>query len=261
MRSTADALLELDRVFVSKKDVTSQEVNVLLSCRSKAMKGFFGGALIGGGLAWGVGWKYSRPTRMILSGAAMYTGRSSFRKSISSSVDQILALDGSRIQKELATIIMERHWNDPSMMQLITRIFYTEKVFDDSTSDQPRLRWRYRNFFSDDVAFHQSSHDDSDSHDSSRNNAQRDFDSTSNNNSRIVSHNDGRKNDLEHKQLNMNTGPDVMEDPLDCVFGSMTAMEEIRNPSSLTTPTRHDHKRSHRRRRMHRHVLRSEHRA
>ncbi|XP_038708527.1 uncharacterized protein LOC120003567 isoform X4 [Tripterygium wilfordii] len=244
MRSTADALLELDRVFVSKKDVTSQEVNVLLSCRSKAMKGFFGGALIGGGLAWGVGWKYSRPTRMILSGAAMYTGRSSFRKSISSSVDQILALDGSRIQKELATMI-----------------FYTEKVFDDSTSDQPRLRWRYRNFFSDDVAFHQSSHDDSDSHDSSRNNAQRDFDSTSNNNSRIVSHNDGRKNDLEHKQLNMNTGPDVMEDPLDCVFGSMTAMEEIRNPSSLTTPTRHDHKRSHRRRRMHRHVLRSEHRA
>ncbi|KAF5752264.1 hypothetical protein HS088_TW01G00172 [Tripterygium wilfordii] len=103
--------------------------------------------------------------------------------------------------------------------------------------------------------------------------------------SRLVSHNDsdGRKNDLEHKQVyvsmltfpcdsvsiiwleakhaTMNTGPNVMEDPLDRGFGSITGREEICNPGSSITPTRHDHKRSHRRRRMHHHELRSEHHA
>lgn len=36
-------------------------------------------------------------------------------------------------------------------MQLISKHFYSEWIFDDSTSNTPKLRWRYRNFFSDNV--------------------------------------------------------------------------------------------------------------
>lgn len=61
-------------------------------------------------------------------------------------------------------------------MKRMYRRFYSEKVFDDSNSDKPILRWRYRNFFGDHVAHdqrmndsdlqsdsHAVSHDDSDS--------------------------------------------------------------------------------------------------
>lgn len=44
-------------------------------------------------------------------------------------------------------------------MRLLARHFYSEQVFDDSTSDQPRLRWRYRNSYSDGVAYGQQTHE------------------------------------------------------------------------------------------------------
>lgn len=43
-------------------------------------------------------------------------------------------------------------------MRLITKHFYSEKVFDDSSTDQPKIRWRYRNFFSDNVALSRRAH-------------------------------------------------------------------------------------------------------
>ena len=36
-------------------------------------------------------------------------------------------------------------------MKHISKLFYSEEVFDDSTSDQPKIRWRHRNFYSDNV--------------------------------------------------------------------------------------------------------------
>lgn len=53
-------------------------------------------------------------------------------------------------------------------MQHISKHFYSEKVFDDS--DQPKLRWRYRNFFSDNVAHGQRTHE-GDSPSNSENNS------------------------------------------------------------------------------------------
>lgn len=71
---------------------------------------------------------------------------------------------------------MNKHQDDPWTMKRMHRCFYSEKVFDDSNSDKPILRWRYRNFFGDHVAHdqrmndsdlqsdsHAVSHDDSDS--------------------------------------------------------------------------------------------------
>lgn len=77
---------------------------------------------------------------------------------------------------------MTKYHNDPRTMQHISKHFYCEKVFDDSTLDRPKIRLRYRNFFSDDVAhaqrahdndpknnLHGNSHDDSSNRDSSSN--------------------------------------------------------------------------------------------
>jgi len=36
-------------------------------------------------------------------------------------------------------------------MKLISKHFYSERLYDDSASNTPKLRWRYRNFFSDNV--------------------------------------------------------------------------------------------------------------
>lgn len=53
---------------------------------------------------------------------------------------------------------MTKYHNDPRTMQHISKHFFYEEVFDDSTLDRPKIRWRYRNFFSDDVAHAQRTH-------------------------------------------------------------------------------------------------------
>lgn len=63
---------------------------------------------------------------------------------------------------------MTKYQDDPPKMQHISKHFYSEKVFDDS--DQPKLRWRYRNFFSDNVAHGQRTHE-GDSPSNSENNS------------------------------------------------------------------------------------------
>lgn len=64
-------------------------------------------------------------------------------------------------------------------MQLISKYFYTERVYDDSASIYPKLRWRYRNSYSDDLANSQrrldyelSDNSFDDSYDDSENSAQ-----------------------------------------------------------------------------------------
>ena len=83
--------------------------------------------------------------------------------------------------------IVTKYRNDPLKMELISKHFYSERVFDDSTSDHPKLRWRYRSFFGDNVAHGQKTHDQdsndnfnseshTDSYTSARNDSKRDSD-------------------------------------------------------------------------------------
>uniref|UniRef100_A0A2P2KBW3 Uncharacterized protein MANES_03G177200 n=1 Tax=Rhizophora mucronata TaxID=61149 RepID=A0A2P2KBW3_RHIMU len=126
--------------------------------------------------------------------------------------------------------MVRKYQDNPSMIQYMQRIFYTEKVFDDSSADEPILRWRFRNFFSDNAAYSQNV---------------RDTGSQSNSDACIDT--DIRK---------MNLGADVMEDPLDVIFGHEAPVEEIHHSGTSSSPARGltgSHKRSHRRRRMHLH--------
>lgn len=43
--------------------------------------------------------------------------------------------------------------DNTSLMRLVSRHFYEEKVFNDSSSDSTVIRWRYRNVFSDNVLY------------------------------------------------------------------------------------------------------------
>lgn len=43
--------------------------------------------------------------------------------------------------------ILKRYPNHPVTTKLISKRFYCENVFDDSTSDIPKSRWRFRNTF------------------------------------------------------------------------------------------------------------------
>ncbi|KAL7220434.1 hypothetical protein ACSBR2_013337 [Camellia fascicularis] len=136
--------------------------------------------------------------------------------------------------------ILKRYQNDPRTMQLVSKHFYSEKVFDDSSTDQPKIRWRYRNFFGDNVANSQRTHGSDSCSDKT----------------------DSEKTDMENtdepKRFSRNSSADAITNPLDCVFGIPASTEEIHHTNtSGTSPKRHGrgHKRSHRRHRMHRHEV------
>nr|DAD19576.1 TPA_asm: hypothetical protein HUJ06_021039 [Nelumbo nucifera] len=159
-RTMGDALLELEQVLRSSKHkLTDEEVNVLRVCRGKASRDFTITACISSGVVWTVTQRLRYALRINLSaGAAILSGLWRFDRSLDSCLDHILALQGSRMQKELANIILTKYQDNPWRMQLINKHFFPEKVFDDSDVDKPISRWRHRNFFGDNVANNQRAH-------------------------------------------------------------------------------------------------------
>eukprot|EP00256_Glycine_max_P030414 XP_006573880.1 uncharacterized protein LOC100806576 isoform X2 [Glycine max] len=157
----AAALLELDRVLKSKKEMlTPREANILLSWKSKSLMDLAAGALGGTAAAGAATWKLNGLFRICLSaGFGTYCGPWMFNRSSYSHADQILTMDGSILQKELANITVTKYQNDPLLMRLISKHLYLERIFDDSTSNNPTLRWRYRNFFSDNAVNGHRTHD------------------------------------------------------------------------------------------------------
>ncbi|KAL5852737.1 hypothetical protein ACOSQ3_007855 [Xanthoceras sorbifolium] len=249
----AEVLLDLEQVLRSKQvTLTSGEANILLTCRSNAVRDFTAGALVGYGVVWLATWRLNTFSRFNLSGgAAVISGFWRFGRSLDSCVDHILAQEGSRMQKEAANIIVNKYRDDPWRMKLISKHFYSEKVYDDSNSDQPKLRWRYKNYFSDDVVRYQGTHESdsqgeshSDSHNYSSSKAHSDF-----SNEPI-----SKKDDMGSKKIPVNPDVGLLADPLDSVFGILAATEEIHHHSNSSMPTRvhtRNHRRYHRRRRIH----------
>ncbi|XVE81449.1 hypothetical protein DITRI_Ditri15bG0064600 [Diplodiscus trichospermus] len=237
-----DALFELEQNLRSRKEqLTPQEDNFFLRFKSQALNQFTAGVIAGGGLAWAATWKLHRLLRLNLSGgAAALLGFWRFDSSLRSSVEQVLSLDGTQMQRELANIIVKKYRHDPRKMQLITKHFYLEEVFDDSMSE-PSLRWRYRNFFGDNINQGQATHDDS--WDVSHNATPSD----------ICNNFDRKRNDLRSEQIPVNSSTDLMADPLECVFGYTATSEEIHPSTSSSMQSRAQsraHKRAHRRRRL-----------
>ncbi|XP_077247251.1 uncharacterized protein LOC143887009 isoform X2 [Tasmannia lanceolata] len=214
-----DALAELETILRSSKDkLTLEEENVLRTCKGRAIRDFTIGACVASAtqrLTYGQRFNYS-------GGAAILSGMWRFDRSLNSSLDHILALDGSRMQRMLANLLLTKNRDDPWRMQVVSKHFYSEKVFDDLNPDQPLSRWRRRNIFGDNVA--QRTHDDN--------------------------YNDQPR--LEPKQFTRSPGEDVTADPLDYIFGYSKPSGEIHHPDTISpSPKRRvrNHRRAHRRHR------------
>ncbi|XP_057958149.1 uncharacterized protein LOC131151012 [Malania oleifera] len=232
-----EALFEHDQSLRSVQANSRRlELDLVQKCRAKAFKDFKVGAVLGACGTWLVTRRLNNLLRISLSGgAAISCGYWRFYESIYTSVDHLLALNGSQVQNVLANRILKQHSNNPWIMGLISKHFYSERVFDDSTSDQPKLRWRYRNFFGDSFSYGERTHD-----------------------SGSPSQPDHIRADLKSKQVPVNLGIEAVADPLDCVFGYSGLGEVIHHSGTSSSSPRivtRSHKRfRHGRRIRHREV-------
>ncbi|KAK7366553.1 hypothetical protein VNO80_08546 [Phaseolus coccineus] len=247
------ALSDLEQVLISKKE--TQESNILLSCKARLVRDFTAGALAGGTAAWAATWNLSKAFRINLSvGAGAICGQWICNRTSYYCADQILTMDGSILQKELANIMVTKYQNDPSVMKLMSKHFYLERIFDDS-SNNPKLRWRHRNLFND-KEVHGYRANDHDSYDKSQDQSRTDSNDTSQGRSDNVTN--SKKTNLETKHTFINGGPDMAweADPLDCVFGYAPPAEDTIHSSCPNKPSgtqNRAHRRSRRRRRMRNH--------
>ncbi|KAJ6808856.1 uncharacterized protein M6B38_279460 [Iris pallida] len=151
-----DVLAELENMLRSKpaKDrITAKEELVLLACKAKAIRDFTIGACASSAVVWIATKRFTHGQRFNTSvGSAMIAGMWKFNRTLNSCVDQILGLQGSRLQLELAFIILAKHQQDESRMNLVRKYFYPEEVFSDTKPDSPFFRWRYRNMYFDNSA-------------------------------------------------------------------------------------------------------------
>ncbi|XP_065863287.1 uncharacterized protein [Euphorbia lathyris] len=239
------AVLELIQLVKTREvKLTPQEANVIAACESKAIRDYATSFLVSFTVLPVVlkaTWKMGLFSTFCLSGGgASLIGDWAVRRSLAPCVDKILDMDGSQMQGVLANIILNKYQNDPWIMQRLYKRFYSEKVYDDTTADKPLLRWRYRNHYGDNGAPSQGTHDDD-----------------SQGYTHVSSHSasDGNKAHIKGNKVSVNPGADVMEDPLDSIFGSSAPEKKIFQPIG-STPTSRAHNRSHRRshrrrRRMH----------
>ncbi|KAL2349480.1 hypothetical protein Fmac_003480 [Flemingia macrophylla] len=253
-------LLDLSEVLMAKRNkLPRQEAEIFQSCLHKAASDFFAGAFAGGSAVLAATFKLNPLSRLSFSlGAGIFIGSRIFVRSLNSVAEQILKMDGSLLQKELANILATKYQNDLSQMRLMSEHLYLERIFDDSMSNAPKLRWRYRNFFSDNaVQDHHWTHDHE-----SYNNSQACSQIHSNDKSNGKSENvtDSKRTNLETERTFINVGSDVKSDldPLDYIFDYAPPVEENHHCNSPNKPSgsgilNRAQRRSHRRRRMRNH--------
>ncbi|XAR54687.1 hypothetical protein NMG60_11029935 [Bertholletia excelsa] len=214
---------------LSREGLTSQEANVLKKCAGRTIKDGGIGAAIGGFVTWlatrqsRLVWQLSVPPMAVV---AYFTGKWSFNRSMNSCLGDILSLDGSRMQKVLANIMVKKYGNHPSTIQFIPQHFFLEIVLSDSSIDKPILRWRSRNIFNDSqgLAHYQNTHKSG-----------------------------SYSNEVNSENTDVNPSPmsgriDIFADPFDCLFGIPERKEENFQTSTPSTSARR--RRAHRRRRM-----------
>ncbi|KAL7123989.1 hypothetical protein ABFS83_14G018300 [Erythranthe nasuta] len=236
------ALFDLEQVLLSKKgqqQLTAEETNMMMTWRATGLKEFTKGFCTGSVL----GWLATRRLRTLyrvnlaVSGAAVY-GLYRFGRSAEKTVTNILALEGSRLQSEMANIMLQKHQNEPWVVQSLSKRFYSEEVYDDSSVDKPSLRWRFRNFSGDPITHSQNT-----TYTDETNSNENNFKNTTT---------------LEPKQVYVNGGGNnTTESPFDLVFGFRENVEIAPQPdspsSALSKKSKLKEKRMRRRRRRHHH--------
>ncbi|KAH6757106.1 hypothetical protein C2S53_002527 [Perilla frutescens var. hirtella] len=232
-----ELLVRLEKL---KEQLTPQEVHLMQARNSLANRDFVGGLCIGSLAAWLATKRLPRmPRTAISAGAGAFSGLLLLAKSHESTVDYLVSLQGTRIQAELAHIMLKKYQNDPWVRTRVYKYFYPEVVYGDASVDWPVYRWRYRNSFVDPVALQSTPNSEETETDSNEN--------------------DVKKTSTETKQAYMNAGEcdDDVESPFDLVLRHPESAEDgpqaqaNNAPRSLPRRQSRREKRLRRRRRQH----------
>ncbi|XP_064995730.1 uncharacterized protein LOC135631777 [Musa acuminata AAA Group] len=225
-------LVELEEVLRSKSErekITPSEELVLQTCKSKSIRDFTVGFLVSSAAVWtGKNMKYvarlyrrwreistrrlTRALRFNLSlGSGTFLGMWGFDRSLSSCIDRMMQLEGSRIQRELANIILAKHANEASSVKLVSKHFFPEQVFSDLNPDESIFRWRLRNLY---------------------------IDSTASQGTQRIE--DGGDHDIQPNQSTFQSSHvgDMTAYPLDCVFGYPDGNSEMMQSDDSGVPPR-----------------------
>ncbi|KAJ9550442.1 hypothetical protein OSB04_014487 [Centaurea solstitialis] len=221
--------------------LSTEEENFVMTWKENTIRQVIVGATAGAAIPWSVTLRRDLLFERIVTrnfdnlyriyvavGSALFASRWSFNRSITSRIENILCMEGTQMQKDLASLMLQRHPNHPVTRNLIPKHFYCEKVFDESTSDMPKSRWRYRNNFVESAAHPQRT----ENHES---------------------YNHDAKIGPKHKPVPMNNGFVAMETPFDYIFGVPPSVDEIQLPVPAAPSRRHSrrHRRSQRRHQIH----------
>ncbi|KAL0921645.1 hypothetical protein M5K25_008739 [Dendrobium thyrsiflorum] len=215
----AAALIELSEVLRSKIDkdkITTSESLLIGNCMAKSVKNFFIGAVASSAVVYRATRRLGRWYSFYLSaGSGLLIGRMVIDRSANACLEQILSIEGSRMQRELANIILWKHRESPSRMQMVLKYFHPEVVFTDQKPDKPFIRWRARNVYEDETPS-QRTEDNGDCSD--------DVDA------KALSPSQSKSKLDPANTFHSNLGEDLLTDPLDCiVFGNQESSEEIRH--------------------------------
>lgn len=245
--------MELVQVLNSKQPkITREEGEIFLDCKNRAIKGFAIGGSIATALVWIGTRKVNNFLRVNLAGGGGFiAGMWRLKESIDSSVNDMLEMEGSRVQHELRKIVLEKYGNNPQRMKPFAKHFYVEEVLNDSAPGNPKTVYRHRNSYAEDQLI-----------------ANRDTYGVPDANKSDVYRQQGNENpdSLKVNRPSMGIRPVRINsaitmvgygDPLEVLFGYSQAMEESPQPDdSATSPksqTR-SQRRAHRKHRMrHRH--------
>ncbi|KAJ8493101.1 hypothetical protein OPV22_014822 [Ensete ventricosum] len=210
-------LVELEEVLRSKSErekITPSEELVLQTCKSKSIRDFTVGFLASSAAVWTATRRLTRALRFNLSlGSGTFMGMWGFDRSLSSCIDRIMQLEGSRIQTELANIILAKHATEVSCVKLVSKHFFPEQVFSDLNPDEPIFRWRLRNIYIDSTV-------------------------SQGTNERIEDGGNRDKYDIDPNQSPGSHVGDMTAYPLDCVFGYPEDNSEMMQSDITGVPPR-----------------------
>ncbi|KAJ1687356.1 hypothetical protein LUZ63_018746 [Rhynchospora breviuscula] len=145
---TPGFLLELHRVLESKGKLSKWEKELFKSIAFSAVTDFFKGAVGSISVVWPAFWAIPTISRLTLSTVAgIVAGNWYGCRTIGASIDRSLGLQGTRVQRELASLILTEYKDDKSLQMLMRKHFYSEQVFRDVNSEVPVFLWRPRNTY------------------------------------------------------------------------------------------------------------------
>lgn len=217
-----------------QEEITIQEVNLLLKWQRHTLRnsiiGFSGAA---------AATMLVTPRRLnifvrggLSLGPSIACALWNFGRSLESWNDHFLSLEGSRMQRELANIMLKRYRYDPLVLQRLSKHFYLEEVYKDSSADKPKYIWQSRYFYGDPASDFQNTSDNEIKTDSSKK--------------------DVEKTTGESKEVYVNSAADDSQNPFDFVFGLPGSAENTPPPKTSSTSRGRSSLREKRSRRRHR---------